>query len=573
MSLIKKIFFLLSKQKQNEIKFLFVLLLFGIILEMSSLGILFPVFELLLDNEVFLKYPILNKLYLFFGNPSQSEIVIFTMLFLLIVFLLKNIFLLFLTWKQSRFAIELSEELNNKLFKGYLNQPYSFHINRNSGELISNIQNEIQQFSSLIQSLIFMSLEIAVLTGVVITLFLIEPLGALFISLIMAFSAFILHFLTKKKIINWGKKRQSADLNINKNLIQSLSGIKDLILNSAEIFFHGKYKNELRSRSKVYIKQLTLMQFPKLYIEFLAIFCMTTLIILMVLLNRPIESFLPTVGIFLAAAFRALPSVNKILGSLQNIKFTKTVIDLLIKEFRIINKNLKSDIFEEIEFEDKISIKNVNFSYENSDLSALDDINLSIHKGESIGIAGPSGSGKSTLVDIILGLLLPNEGKILVDNKDISNNLKMWQSIIGYVPQSIYLIDDTLINNIAFGLGKEEIDKSKIDQAIKKSQLSNFIQSLPEGLNTNVGENGVKLSGGQRQRIGIARALYNKPKILIFDEATSALDVNTEKEVMKSVDFLKGKITMILIAHRLSTLTNCDRIIELKNGKNFKIIN
>lgn len=537
---------------------------------MGSLGILFPVFELLLDNEIFLKYPILNKLYVFFGNPSQSEIVIFTMLFLLIVFLLKNIFLLFLTWKQSRFAIELSEELNNKLFKGYLNQPYSFHINRNSGELISNIQNEIQQFSSLIQSLIFMSLEIAVLIGVIITLFLIEPLGALFISIIMAFSAFVLHFLTKKKIINWGKKRQSADLNINKNLIQSLSGIKDLILNSAEFFFHSKYKNELRSRSKVYIKQLTLMQFPKLYIEFLAIFCMTTLIILMVLLNRPIESFLPTVGIFLAAAFRALPSVNKILGSLQNIKFTKTVIDLLIKEFRIINQNLKSDIFEEIEFEDKIYIKNVSFSYENSDLSALDEINLSIHKGESIGIAGPSGSGKSTLVDIILGLLSPNDGKILVDNKDISNNLKMWQSIIGYVPQSIYLIDDTLINNIAFGLGKDEIDNSKIDEAIKKSQLSNFIQSLPEGLNTNVGENGVKLSGGQRQRIGIARALYNEPKILIFDEATSALDINTEKEVMKSVDFLKGKITMILIAHRLSTLTNCDRIVELKNGKILK---
>lgn len=570
MNLFKKVFFLLSKKKQKEISVLFLLLFFGIIFEMGSLGILFPVFELLLDNEIFLKYPILNKLYVFFGNPSQSEIVIFTMLFLLIVFLLKNIFLLFLTWKQSRFAIELSEELNNKLFKGYLNQPYSFHINRNSGELISNIQNEIQQFSSLIQSLIFMSLEIAVLIGVIITLFLIEPLGALFISIIMAFSAFVLHFLTKKKIINWGKKRQSADLNINKNLIQSLSGIKDLILNSAEFFFHSKYKNELRSRSKVYIKQLTLMQFPKLYIEFLAIFCMTTLIILMVLLNRPIESFLPTVGIFLAAAFRALPSVNKILGSLQNIKFTKTVIDLLIKEFRIINQNLKSDIFEEIEFEDKIYIKNVSFSYENSDLSALDEINLSIHKGESIGIAGPSGSGKSTLVDIILGLLSPNDGKILVDNKDISNNLKMWQSIIGYVPQSIYLIDDTLINNIAFGLGKDEIDNSKIDEAIKKSQLSNFIQSLPEGLNTNVGENGVKLSGGQRQRIGIARALYNEPKILIFDEATSALDINTEKEVMKSVDFLKGKITMILIAHRLSTLTNCDRIVELKNGKILK---
>jgi ABC-type multidrug transport system fused ATPase/permease subunit len=567
MSLFKKVFFLISKKKKKELILLSLLLFVGIIFEMGSLGILFPVFELLLNNQIFDKYPFLNDIYIFFGNPTQSQIVIFVMISLLITFLLKNIFLLFLTWKQSKFAIELSEELNNKLFKGYLNQTYSFHIKRNSGELISNIQNEIQQFSSFIQSLIFMSLEIAVLTGVVITLFLIEPLGALFISLIMAFSAFILHYLTKKKIINWGKKRQLADLNINKNLIQSFSGIKDLILNSAEFFFQDKYKKELRDRSKVYIKQLTLMQFPKLYIEFLAIFCMSSLIILMVLINRPLESFLPTVGIFLAAAFRALPSVNKILGSLQNIKFTKTVIDLLIKEFSIIDNNIKPKFIEKIDFKNEIIVKNVNFYYEDSDLITLENINFSIKKGDSIGITGPSGSGKSTLVDIILGLLHPSEGNIFVDNIDTFLNLKKWQSIIGYVPQSIYLTDDSLINNIAFGLSKEEIDNKKIEEAIIKAQLSKFIESLPERLNTNVGENGVKLSGGQRQRIGIARALYNNPEILIFDEATSSLDENTESEVMKSVDFLKGKITMILIAHRLSTLKNCDRIIQLNEGK------
>ena len=567
MSLFKKVFFLISKKKKKELILLSLLLFVGIIFEMGSLGILFPVFELLLNNQIFDKYPFLNNIYIFFGNPTQSQIVIFVMISLLITFLLKNIFLLFLTWKQSKFAIELSEELNNKLFKGYLNQTYSFHIKRNSGELISNIQNEIQQFSSFIQSLIFMSLEIAVLTGVVITLFLIEPLGALFISLIMAFSAFILHYLTKKKIINWGKKRQLADLNINKNLIQSFSGIKDLILNSAEFFFQDKYKKELRDRSKVYIKQLTLMQFPKLYIEFLAIFCMSSLIILMVLINRPLESFLPTVGIFLAAAFRALPSVNKILGSLQNIKFTKTVIDLLIKEFSIIDNNIKPKFIEKIDFKNEIIVKNVNFYYEDSDLITLENINFSIKKGDSVGITGPSGSGKSTLVDIILGLLHPSEGNIFVDNIDTFLNLKKWQSIIGYVPQSIYLTDDSLINNIAFGLSKEEIDNKKIEEAIIKAQLSKFIESLPERLNTNVGENGVKLSGGQRQRIGIARALYNNPEILIFDEATSSLDENTESEVMKSVDFLKGKITMILIAHRLSTLKNCDRIIQLNEGK------
>ena len=567
MSLFKKVFFLISKKKKKELILLSLLLFVGIIFEMGSLGILFPVFELLLNNQIFDKYPFLNDIYIFFGNPTQSQIVIFVMISLLITFLLKNIFLLFLTWKQSKFAIELSEELNNKLFKGYLNQTYSFHIKRNSGELISNIQNEIQQFSSFIQSLIFMSLEIAVLTGVVITLFLIEPLGALFISLIMAFSAFILHYLTKKKIINWGKKRQLADLNINKNLIQSFSGIKDLILNSAEFFFQDKYKKELRDRSKVYIKQLTLMQFPKLYIEFLAIFCMSSLIILMVLINRPLESFLPTVGIFLAAAFRALPSVNKILGSLQNIKFTKTVIDLLIKEFSIIDNNIKPKFIEKIDFKNEIIVKNVNFYYEDSDLITLENINFSIKKGDSVGITGPSGSGKSTLVDIILGLLHPSEGNIFVDNIDTFLNLKKWQSIIGYVPQSIYLTDDSLINNIAFGLSKEEIDNKKIEEAIIKAQLSKFIESLPERLNTNVGENGVKLSGGQRQRIGIARALYNNPEILIFDEATSSLDENTESEVMKSVDFLKGKITMILIAHRLSTLKNCDRIIQLNEGK------
>tara|TARA_B100000963_G_C22623913_1_gene671370 strand:- start:867 stop:2609 length:1743 start_codon:yes stop_codon:yes gene_type:complete len=566
MNIFQKGFFLLSKTKKRDLFYLSFLLFVGIIFEMLSLSILFPIFELLLEPDLANKYTFYNDLLLFFDNPSKNNVVIIVMLLLTFIFFVKNLFIGFLSWMQSSFAIRLSEEVSNKLFKGYLNQNYLFHVSRNSSKLISNIQIEIQQFSSFVQSLIFMTLEIAVLSAVLFTLLYIEPLGTAFVFSVISLFSLLFYFFTRKSLKIWGEKRQIYDANLNKHLLQGFGGIKDLILYGRESFFYSKYRKQLNLKSNIYIKQLTLLQVPRLYIEFLAIFCMSSLIIILIFLDRPIESFLPTVGVFMAAAFRALPSVNKIIGSLQNIKFTKPVINLLYNEILIFDKNDIKYSSKNITFNDKIQLKDLSFKYPNTKKSILKKISFNIKKGESIGIIGESGSGKSTLVDNILGLLKPESGEILVDKKSIFLNLPFWKKLIGYVPQTIYLTDDTLINNIAFGINSKDIDMKKINSSVENSNLLSFINSLPNGLNSMVGERGVKLSGGQRQRIGIARALYNNPEILVFDEATSALDSKNEREVMNSIMKLKGIKTTIIIAHRLTTLYNCDKIIELKDG-------
>jgi ABC-type bacteriocin/lantibiotic exporter with double-glycine peptidase domain len=287
--------------------------------------------------------------------------------------------------------------------------------------------------------------------------------------------------------------------------------------------------------------------------------------------SRPTEDLIPILSMFLAASFRLIPSINKIMASIQSIKFTKPVVDGIIEEFKIIDSK-KSIVKNEtlkistLNFENNIEIKNLSFQYESTSKFILKNINLNIKKGSAIGFIGSSGSGKSTLIDIILGILTPSEGNIFIDKIDVNENLRLWQNLLGYVPQSIFLSDESIRNNIAFGIEEKLINEEQIQEAIQMADLQDFINSLPKGIETVVGERGVRLSGGQRQRIGIARALYYNPQIIIFDEATSALDASTEDNVMDSINKLKNIKTMIIVAHRLSTLSKCDIIYELSDG-------
>ncbi len=299
------------------------------------------------------------------------------------------------------------------------------------------------------------------------------------------------------------------------------------------------------------------------------------LVFLMTLQGRSPALIMPIIGVFAASAFRLMPSFNKIIVSIQTFRFSNSIINILFEELKNIRLHEQQDSnnFNKIHFLNTISIENINFQYPTASEKTLSNFNLFIQKGQSIGILGPSGSGKSTFVNIFLGLLHPQSGTIKVDDINISNDLNSWRNIIGYVPQSIYLIDDTIISNIAFGIKLEEVDMNRINEVVHLAQLTSLIEQLPDGLNTNVGERGVKISGGQLQRIGIARALYNNPSILVLDESTSALDNFTEKEIMKSVELLLSKsITVIIIAHRLTTLEQCDIIYRLEKHKELEIV-
>ena len=563
-----KVLYLLNSLQKKQLIILGFLLLIGTFFEMLGLGILLPGLGIILNPNIGNDYPLLQPFTKLTVGLPQLQIVFWGMGSLIIVYIIKAFFLIFTTWRQSRFSASLSAQLSKELFYGYLRQPYSFHLKRNSAQMVRNIQGEVDQFSAVSQAVINLCIELSAIIGIAAMLLIAEPLGAIVIISFLFISGFLFYNLTKNKILEWGKKRLYHDSRISQHLIQGLGSVKYLKLLDREEYFLNNFDKHNSDKANILTKQTTLIQVPRLYLELLAVIGMAGLIIMMVLQNKSLNLLIPTIGIFVAAAFRMIPSVNRIMSSIQSIRYSGAVIDVLYNEFYLIRLT-PSEYFgtDEITFDNKIEIQNLTFCYQESDVKAINDINISILKGKMIGIIGKSGSGKSTLVDIILGFLKPSDGLVKSDGINIKQNMRVWQNYIGYVPQSIFLIDDSIRRNIAFGVPDDEIDEDAINRCIKSAQLEEYVVSLPEGLDTFVGEKGIRLSGGQRQRIGIARALYKDPPLLLLDEATSALDSATEKDVMTAVTALHGIKTILIIAHRLSTVSDCDWIYKFNKGK------
>jgi ABC-type multidrug transport system fused ATPase/permease subunit len=560
----------MSSSHKKSLAILAVLIFIGMLFEIIGLGIIIPIIGLLSNPQSIYDYKITNIIFTKLGNPTNASIIIVSMSFLAALYFVKAVYLTFLNWKQSAFSSEFTAYISHKLYSGYMYMPYVNHLERNSAILIRNIQNEVSIFTSLTQSIIFLSSEISVIGGVIILLVSLEPTGALLVWAFLTLAIILYYTISKKYISVWGIRRQEYTGVISQNLMQGLGGIKDIKLIGKEDYFLNEFKDKNEFLSNINSKINTTDQLPRLYLEFVAVASLSGLLIIMVISNKPVNHIIPVLGIFVAAAFRMIPSINKIMFSSQRIIYSMPVLDLLYNEFKMFSELTfkKSTASSPIFFNNHISIKSLNFKYHASQIQTLTNINFEIKKGESIGIIGESGAGKSTLVDILLGLLSPDSGGISVDNIPITdNNLRDWQLNLAYVPQTIYLTDDTLRKNIALGIGDDEINDVILNNAIKGAQLTDFVNSLENGLETKVGERGVRLSGGQRQRIGIARALYRNTEVLVFDEATSALDNQTEKEVMDAINNLKNTKTLIIIAHRLSTISKCDRVIKLSKGQ------
>ena len=561
-----KIRSLLSRRQKKALALLTLLLIIGMFLEVLGLGILLPVLTLILNPD---EVSVLTQNFTFISLDSLSyqEMVMWSLISIAFIYVIKAAFLVFITFKQNIIIENLGAYLASRLYQKYLYQEYAKHIYRDLSEIIKNIQIEIGYFTVFCRALLALFVEITLTLSILLTLIYIQPLGAIVVGLFFGAFSFFYFQVTKRKIKLWGLERELIDKKLAKIAMESLSGIKDVKLLVKESFFDKQYLKNIYKRVRISSYHQTFTQLPRIYLELLTVFGLIFFIQIMFYKGSSTTQIMTTLGVFVAATFRMIPSINRILFALQNLKYFGASVDIIFGEFKDQKKVIEEEEYKltPITFQNSITIENLSFRYKKEDV--LKRINFKIKKGETVGIIGPSGSGKSTFVDLINGLLTPSEGVIKVDEENILFKEKDWKQLIGYVGQDIFLLDDTILANIAFGIGKKDIDYEKVKYALKTAQIDRFVEDLEDGINTKVGERGIQLSGGQKQRIGIARALYHKPEILIFDEATASLDGKTEKELMKAIYQLKNQKTIIMIAHRVSTLSGCDKIYEIKNGK------
>lgn len=564
-----KIWSLFTAIERRSALILLGLMLIGMVLEMLGIGLVVPAIALLTQPDFARNYPAFLPLLNALGNPSQQSLVIGGMLGLVGIYVVKASFLSFLAWWEMRFAYDFQTQLSQRLFTTYLRQPYIFHLQRNTAQLINNTINEVQQFWLLVLSPGMSALtEGLALLGIGGLLIAVEPLGAMIVILVLGGSTWSLHRWSRAHIIRWGEIRQRHDTLRMQHLQQGLGGAKDVKLLGREKDFLAQYHAHSVQSARMGQFQSTVLQLPRLWLELLAVGGLTTLVLTLLAQGRDLAHIVPTLGLFVMAAFRLMPSVNRLISSVISIGYAVPVVNALHKDLKLSAPELPARLGNDAPaLKSEIRIDGITYTYPNASIPSLNNLSINIQKSESIGFFGPSGSGKSTLVDVVLGLLTPDAGLVAVDGQDIQKNLRTWQDQIGYVPQVIYLTDDTFRRNVAFGLPNDQIDDAAVNRAIKAAQLEEFVDGLPEGLETVVGERGVRLSGGQRQRIGIARALYHDPAVLVLDEATSALDVATEREVMQAVTALQGSKTILIVAHRLSTLECCDRLYMLEHGR------
>lgn len=566
MSVFSRLLSLLTPEQRRKAAILLCLMVFGAGLETLGVALVIPAIGVMTRPDLANQITSSGR-FGFLDGFTHSELVATGVLALVALHAVKAFYLGLLAWLQSRFVFGIQEQLSRRLFASYLAQPWTFHLQRNSALLIRNITGETDQLThnGLLAGMILIT-EFMVVAGIGVLLVFSEPAGALIVVSVLAASAWGYQRLTKRHVLDWGQARQFHEGQRILHLQQGLGGLKDIKLLGREREFCANYEVHNRITAKVAQRQMTLQQVPRLWLELLAVSGLALLVLVMLGQRRPIADLLPTLGLFAAAAFRIMPSATRVLWALQGIRYGRACIDTLYEEMASLAAPVERRGSPLPPMSVGLVARGLSFRYPDSDADVLASVDVDIPKGRSIGFVGGSGSGKSSLVDILLGLLPPSSGQVLVDGREIADDLRGWQDQIGYVPQMIYLTDDTLRRNVAFGVPDGEVDEVAVWRAVRAAQLEQFVNSLPEGLDTQVGERGVRLSGGQRQRIGIARALYHDPEVLVLDEATSALDNETEADVMDAVNAMHGMKTLIIVAHRLSTVAHCDYIYRVEAG-------
>ena len=573
MKVFKEIWYVFNRKQKVQFVELMILILIGTSLETLGVAAIVPFINAIMSPEKMLQNEYVKMVYDFFHLTKVEHFIILLALALILVYVLKNAFLCIMYLIQFKFVHNNQVKLSNRLMLCYLNQPYAYHLQHNSAGLQTKVNADVENFFTTVLQLINVLTDGCVCLALFAVLFITDKSITMGVAGLVV--VFILTFYRwfKAKMEKMGIQRRIYAKKSIQALHQAFGGIKEIKVLGEENFFAKQFNHNHSKMVDAKRQVNTFSMMPKPIMETLCIAGLMIVVSIKIYRGVDMEYFVSTLSVFALAVIRILPSSSRLSSNLSNLVYGKASVDAIyddIKEIEVLELNTDSAgkrITEQICFEKEFAVKDVCFAYENSDRNVLDGASLVLPKNKMVAFVGASGAGKTTLADIILGILQIQSGDMLVDGVSVKDNMPAWQKKLGYIPQTIYIIDDTIRRNVAFASKDEDIDDAMVWKALEDAQLKEFVEGLEDGLDTVIGERGSRISGGQRQRIGIARALYRDPDVLVLDEATSALDNETEKAIMDSIEALSGKKTMLIIAHRLTTIQNCDYVYRIENGK------
>ena len=576
-SILKKIGKLLNSKQKGRIAILGVVTLIGAFLEVIGVSLMLPLITAIMQPDIIHTNKTIAYVCNILDLHSHRTFVIVCIIAVILVFIFKDLFLIMQYYVQVRFVYNNQLATQQKMLNGFMNRPYEFFLNAESGEILRVIQSDVPTTYGLLTTLLSMFTEVVVSLAISIAIFIIDPVMTTFVIIMMTIVALTISKLVKPILKKKGEEWHIHGSLTYKWLIQSITGIKEIKVGAKEEFFEENFNRSGRKYISAAKWNTVFSNIPRLMIEMVSVCSMLAFIAYMIYIGKEIETLVTTLGAFAMAAMKLMPSANRIVAAMNQIAFQEPSLDKLLQDMALFeedeikySKYKKQNLTENrniLSFNNKIELRNITYSYQGADKLILDNANMVIPIGKSIGIVGASGAGKTTVVDMLLGVLLAQKGEILTDGINVMENYPEWIANIGYIPQNIFMLDDDIKSNIAFGVPEKLQDEEMVWKAIKEAQLEDFVKELKDGIHTQIGERGMRLSGGQRQRLGIARALYLNPKILVFDEATSALDNETEAAIMSSINSLHGKKTMIIIAHRLQTIKDCDIVYRVGDGR------
>lgn len=575
---IKKLYAILSSKQKRRIGILGVMILVGAVLETLGVGMILPLAQAIMEPEVMIESEIVQKVCAFIhfelNEDTFTQFVILLLAAVIVMFVIKNAYLLLLTYVQARFVNMNQFRTVSYMLEEYLNRPYEFYLNADIPTVFRTVDGDVPKVFNVLLNYIQLATELVVSLFLCVFLMFVDFKMLIIMGVILFGMTILIMKVMKPRLNRLGSISQEVQSRMGKWRLQSIYGIKDVKILHKESYFAENFRKYSQISGDASSKYTLLNNMPRLMIETICIAGVLAYLMVYLMLGGGLAGIMTSVMAFATAAIRLMPSVNRINTYITNIAFFQPALDYVYEtvnfdDFRKYEKyQIKDETGKEpIRAEGEIRLSNITYAYPNTTKKILDHAEMTIPIGKSVGIMGPSGGGKTTTVDILLGLLKVQEGTITCGGKNIFDNYPSWLSNIGYIPQSIFLTDDSIRENIAFGVSREDIDDKRIWEVLEEAQMKEFVEKLPEGLDTSTGDRGIRLSGGQRQRIGIARALYHNPSILVFDEATSALDNDTESAIMEAIDSFHGRKTLIIIAHRLRTIENCDIIYNVNDGK------